>query len=103
MSNIKLALSGFLMVNLPITIIMILSMYFLTEITHFKFTEKLIISFALGWIFWEFASRYWIKWALLRKVDKQQLLKVGIRSLVLWKSDFKKIENIDSKLKNQNR
>ena len=98
-SNLKLILSGFLMVNIPVIIIIFSSMYVLSRTNKFNFTEYTIFSGAIGWIFWEFASIYWIKWALLRNVEKERLLKIGVSSLVLWKSDIKKIEKIDSKPK----
>jgi hypothetical protein len=97
-SNLKLILSGLLMVNIPVIIIIFSSMYILSKVTKFNFTEYTILSGAIGWIFWEFASRYWIKWSLIRNVEKERLLKIGVYSLVLWKSDIKKIEKIDSKL-----
>ncbi|MEW5677543.1 hypothetical protein ABGT15_14630 [Flavobacterium enshiense] len=98
LSNLKLVLSGLLIVNIPVMIIIFSSMYFLSEITKLNFTERVILGCSTGWIFWEFASRYWIKWSLLRGVEKERLLKIGVSSLVLWKSDIKKIEKIDSKL-----
>jgi hypothetical protein len=99
LSNLKLVLSGLLIVNIPVLIVIFTSMYFLSDLTKFGFTEYGIISCAIGWIFWEFASRYWIKWCLLNGLEKSCLLKIGVASLVLWKSDEKKIEKIDSKLK----
>ncbi|MDR6846605.1 hypothetical protein [Flavobacterium granuli] len=101
LSNLKLVVSGLLIVNVPVLIVIFSSIYFLSELTKFNFTELVIISCSIGWIFWEFASRYWIKWSLSRAVEKERLLKIGISSLVLWKSDIKKIEKIHSKLKEE--
>mgnify|MGYP006188956585 CR=1 FL=1 len=101
LSNLKLVLSGQLIVNIPVIIIILSSMYILSEITKFNFTERVLIGGAIGWIFWEFASRYWIKWSLKQGVEKERLLKIGVSCLVLWKSDIKKIEKINSKLKEE--
>lgn len=100
-NNYKLVLSGFLIVNIPITFIMLTSIGVTLSFTNLNFTESLIIAFAIGWTYWEFASRYWIKWSLKRGVEKNRLHKIGIKSFVLWPSDMKKIEQIEAKL-NQN-
>lgn len=98
MNNFKLALSGFLIVNIPITFIMLTSVSVTLSFTKLNFTESLIIAFVIGWTFWEFASRYWIKWSLKRGIEKHRLHKIGIKSFVLWPSDMKKIEKIEAKL-----
>ena len=69
--------------------------------TNFWFTESGIIGGGIGWIYWEFGSRYWIKWSLKRGVEKNRLHKIGVMSLVLWPSDFRKIEKIESELTNE--
>ena len=74
LSNLKLLLYGLLIVNIPVIIIIFSSMYFLSVIAKFNFTERAILGGAIGSIFWEFASRYWIKWSLFRNVEKERLL-----------------------------
>jgi hypothetical protein len=101
MKDFKLALSGFLIVNIPIIIIMLACVSVIPSFTKLNFTESLIIAFVIGWTFWEFASRYWIKWSLKRGIEKDRLHRIGIKSFVLWPSDMKKIEKIEAKL-NQN-
>lgn len=98
LSNSKLIASGLIMVNIPVTIIILLVIYFLTTYTNFRFTLSVIIGVATGWIYWELGSRFWIKWALEKGVEKNRLHKIGIMSLVLWQSDLKKIEKIASSL-----
>ena len=101
MTNSKLILSGLLIVNIPILIIMISCVNLIPSLTKLNFTESVIIAFVIGWTFWEFASRYWIKWSLKKGVEKHRLHKIGVKSFVLWKRDLEKIEKIEAKL-NQN-
>ncbi|WP_430399298.1 hypothetical protein [Flavobacterium sp.] len=98
LSNSKLILSGFLIVNLPVTIIIISTIYILYSYTSLKFTESGIIGCVIAWILWEFLSKVWIKWALNQDVEENRLHKIGMYSLVLWKSDLKKIQKINRKL-----
>jgi hypothetical protein len=98
LSNLKLILSGLLIVNIPITIIILSSIYLLMTYFSLRFTESTIIGAAIGWGYWEFASRFWIKWSLQQGVEKKRLHKIGMLSLVLWKWDSEKIEKISSKL-----
>jgi hypothetical protein len=98
MTDFKLILSGVFIVNIPVTIIMIACVSMIPSYTKLNFTESLIIAFVIGWSYWEFASRYWIKWSLKRGVEKNRLHQIGVKSLVLWPSDLKKIEKIETKL-----
>jgi hypothetical protein len=98
LSNTKLILSGFLIVNLPVSIVILTTIYLLYSLTSLNFTESGIIGCAIAWILWEFLSKIWIKWALKRNVEENRLHKTGMYSLVLWKSDLKKIQAIKSKL-----
>ena len=47
-----------------------------------------IIAGSIGWAYWEFAVSKWIRWSIKNGIDKEQLLKIGKRNLLLW-SAFK--------------
>lgn len=98
LSNLKIILSGLVIVTIPVTIIILLTIYTLTTYTNFRFTESGIIGAAVAWVYWEFAALFWIKWSLKRGVEKNRLHKIGIWTLVLWPSDLKKIEKIELEL-----
>lgn len=94
LSTAQIIWKGYLMVNIPITII-ICSIFFLAiSFTKLGFTSSLIIGTAIGWIYWEFAVLYWIRWCLKNNVEKGRLHKLGVKSLLLWKRDLKKIQKI---------
>lgn len=99
LSSLKLLLLGQLFVNIPIIVIMI--GFFLLLKLNFKleYFLCLILSFSIGWIYWEFAIRQWIKWALLNNFDKKKLLDLGIKWKLLWRFDKAKIEKIALNLK----
>jgi hypothetical protein len=45
---------------------------------------SILIGGAVGWIYWEFSIKKWIKWALDNNVAPDRLLKIGQLSLLLW-------------------
>lgn len=102
LTTFQLYASGQLMVNLPIVFVMLISVAIIKSYTSLKISEAAIISLLIGWTYWEFSSRFWIKWALKRNVEKDRLYKIGLRSLILWPSDMKKIEKIEARLSNKN-
>ncbi|MBI3234608.1 MAG: hypothetical protein HYZ42_11305 [Bacteroidetes bacterium] len=96
--NLKIILSGILIVNIPVMIIILLSLFLLMTFAGTSFNISLLIGAAIAWSYWSYASLYWIKWCLIRGVEKERLHRQGMRSLVLWPSDLKRIESEESKL-----
>ncbi|CAA9202033.1 hypothetical protein [Flavobacterium collinsii] len=95
LSNIELINKGYLWVNIP-SIIMIITIWFcLTAYLEINGKISAIIGGAAGWIYWEFAIKKWIRWALSKNVDADRLFKVGKMSLLLW--DRRKIDSILNK------
>lgn len=93
-STIEVILKGYLWVNIPITLIILITWYCL--ITYFEINGKTsaIIGVVIGWIYWEFAIKKWVKWALNNNVESDKLLKIGQFSLLLWnKSTIDKVLN----------
>ena len=83
-SNQKLIINGWLWVNIPITSIILIIWYCLAVFFEINNKVSLIIGFSLGWFYWEFMIKKWVKWALNKNVEPSRLLKVGQLSLLLW-------------------
>jgi hypothetical protein len=84
LSTIELINRGWLWVNVP-SIIIILTVWFCL-VAYLELNGKIsaIIGGAIGWIYWEFTIKKWIKWALDNNVEPDRLLKIGQLSLLLW-------------------
>jgi hypothetical protein len=85
-STLEVIFKGYLWVNIPITLMILITWYCL--ITYFEINGKIsaIIGVAIGWIYWEFAIKKWVKWSLDNNVNPDRLLKIGQFSLLLWNS-----------------
>lgn len=101
-TTFQLYVSGLLIVKLPILLLMLISFICLISFTSSDSSKAMIISLIIGWTYWEFSSRFWIKWALKRNFEKDELYKIGNRSLILWPKDKKKIDKIAAQLSNKN-
>ena len=95
-SETEIARKGNLTVNFPTLIIIIGSWFALMYSDYFGFKSCAIISGILGWIYWEFSIDKWIRWSLLKGIEKEQLFKIGRRNLLVW-SNYK-INKISEKL-----
>jgi hypothetical protein len=83
-SDYDIGFRGQLTVNLPITIIMIVTFFGLAEFTDFSLYRNVLISFVFGWISWGFLVKNWIKWAKKNDVSDERLLKIGKPGLLVW-------------------
>lgn len=94
LSTIEIVFKGYLQVNIPITLIILITWYCL--VTYLEISGKIgaIIGVVIGWIYWEFTIKKWVKWALDNNVEPDRLLKIGQLSLLLWnKSIIDKVLN----------
>ena len=84
LSTIEIVNRGWLLVNIP-AIIIILAVWFCL-VAYVELNGKLsaIIGGAVGWIYWEFTIKKWVRWALDNNVNTDRLLKIGQISLLLW-------------------
>lgn len=93
-SSFEIVNKGYLWVNIP-SIIIILTVWFgLTAYLEINGKISAIIGGVIGWIYWEFMIKKWIRWALNNSVNPDRLLKIGKMSLLLW--DRRKIDSIIS-------
>jgi hypothetical protein len=86
LSTFEIAFKGYLWVNIPIILIALLVWYFLLYFFNFSSSISILIGTSIGWIYWEFTIKKWIKWALDNNVEPDRLLKIGQFSLLLWNS-----------------
>ena len=84
LTDFDVLIKGQLTVNLPIITIMILVFGGLGEFTDFPFFRNILISFIIGWIFWGFLVKKWIKWAKNNDISDERLLKIGKPGLLVW-------------------
>lgn len=86
LSTIEIVNRGWLLVNIPSTMIIVLAWFCLVAYLELNGKISAIIGGALGWVYWEFTIKKWIKWALDNNVEPDRLLKIGQFSLLLWNS-----------------
>ncbi|MES2864450.1 MAG: hypothetical protein V4666_10055 [Bacteroidota bacterium] len=99
LSNFKLILIGQLFVNIPVVLIIIGSLVLFNVNFQIEYLVSLILAVAIGWVYWGFAIRLWIKWALVNNFDENKLLDLGVSWKLLWRFDKVKIDKIVLKLK----
>ncbi len=96
LSSFEIFLRGQLSVNLPVTVIILISFFGLAIYADLSFKLSAIIGCALGWIYWSYAVKNWIKWAAIENnIDHERLYKIGKYGLLLWNRDHIKqvVEN----------
>lgn len=86
LSTFEIVLKGYLWVNIPIIVMALIIWYFLMSYFNLSSSISIIIGTSVGWIYWEFAIKKWVKWALDNNVEPDRLLKIGQFSLLLWNS-----------------
>jgi|LakMenE18May11ns_1017448.scaffolds.fasta_scaffold9683618_2 hypothetical protein len=86
LSTMEIVNRGWLLVNIPSIIIILVVWFCLAAYLEINGKISAIIGGALGWIYWEFTIKKWIKWALNNDVEPDRLLKIGQFSLLLWNS-----------------
>ncbi|UWY30125.1 hypothetical protein N4T20_09320 [Flavobacterium sp. TR2] len=94
LSKLELINRGYLLVNIPSIIIIIAVWFGLTAYLEINGKVSAIIGGVIGWIYWEFMIKKWIRWALDNHVNPDRLFKIGKMSLLLW--DRRKIDSIIS-------
>jgi hypothetical protein len=92
LSIFEIIIKGHLWVNLPITILICIAFYIIHEFFKQSFNSSLIGGVVVGWIYWDFSVKRWIKWALTNNVDSEKLYKIGKRNLLIWsRHDIKQV------------
>lgn len=86
LSTMELINRGYLLVNIPSIIIILVVWYCLAAYLEINGKISAIIGGTIGWVYWEFTIKKWIKWALDNNVKPDRLLKIGQYSLLLWNS-----------------
>lgn len=86
LSTIEIVNRGWLLVNIPSIIIILVVWFYLVAYLEVNGKISAIIGGALGWVYWEFTIKKFIKWALDNNVNPDRLLKIGQLSLLIWNS-----------------
>ena len=84
LSDYDISLRGQLWVNLPVTIIIVLTTFGLSMFLDVNFKIALLIGVVFGWTYWSFSVKKWIQWATKNNVDVDRLVKIGKRGLLVW-------------------
>lgn len=96
LSNYQIQSRGQMYVNVPAILIILFSFFVLTIYADLSFRLSVIIGFVLSWIYWSYAEKNWIKWAVVENnVDQERLYKIGKNGFLLWNRDHIKqvVEN----------
>ena len=84
LSDYDISLRGQLSVNLPVTIIILLSTFGLSMFLDVNFKISVLIGMVLGWSYWSFSVKKWIQWATKNNVDEGRLVRIGKNGLLVW-------------------
>ena len=92
LSNIEIINKGYLWVNIPSVIIIVIIWFCLTAYLDVNGKISAVIGGSIGWIYWEFTIKKWIRWALNNNVNPDRLYKIGKMTLLLW--NRRKIDSV---------
>lgn len=81
LSSGKIILMGQLMVNLPVTVIIILSVIILGKL-GLGWNLSAIAASGIGWFFWGKLVTKWKDWAVGNNVDRERLFRLGKLGLI---------------------
>ncbi len=81
LSSAKIIIMGELMVNLPVTIIILVSALILGQF-ELGWNLSIIIGVGIGWYFWGKLLDKWKEWALNHDVDRERLFRLGKLGLI---------------------
>lgn len=95
-STSEVITKGYLIANLPTIAIILIIWFGLWKMFNINYTISVLIGTAVGWYYWAFSIKKWIKWAKSSGIDNEQILKVGRMSLLLWNKS-----TVDNALKNE--
>ncbi len=87
---------GELIVNLPVTVIILVSAFILRQF-GFGWNLSIIIGVGIGWYCWGKLLDKWKNWALDHNVDRERLFRLGKLGLI----NFYRYKIIDQEEKNE--
>ncbi|MFY0675611.1 MAG: hypothetical protein JXQ87_19635 [Bacteroidia bacterium] len=96
-SSAKIIVMGELIVNLPVTIIILGSAIILGQF-GLGWNLSIIIGVGIGWYSWGKLLDKWKNWALDHNVDRERLFRLGKMGLI----NFYRHKLMDQKEKNEN-
>ncbi|SFA99083.1 hypothetical protein SAMN05660845_1187 [Flavobacterium swingsii] len=87
LTDFQIALRGQLLVNVPIIIISLASIFVLNTLIQ-NFNISVLIGTLFGWFYWKFSAAKWIKWADKNNVNHERLYKIGKKGLLIWNRKY---------------
>jgi hypothetical protein len=97
LTDYQIGLKGQLLVNLPITIIILLSVLLLNSLDQ-NIGISILAGTFLGLFYWRFAAAKWVEWADKNNVDHDRLYNIGKSGLLIWNRNYIK-EVVDNNRK----
>lgn len=79
-----IALKGQLSVNFPVVVIILFASFGLSILFELNFKIALLIGVVLGWIYWSYSIKRWIRWAIDNKVKEERLVRIGRKGMLIW-------------------
>jgi hypothetical protein len=94
LTDYQIGIKGQLWINLPVTLIMIISVFVMEMLLH-DFGISLIAALFFGWFYWRFSAAKWVKWATKNKIDQERLYEIGKSGWLIWSRKYIKdvVEN----------
>lgn len=81
LSGLKIILYGQIMVNLPVTLVLIVSAILFVQL-GLDWNISLILGTGIGWYVWSKLLNKWKNWALNNGVERERLFKLGKFGLI---------------------
>ena len=84
-STTALILKGWLTVFIPVTVIILAIWFGLWTIFHVNYLISALLGTLVGWYYWAYSIKKWVRWAADNSADQDRILKSGRLGLLLWK------------------
>lgn len=84
LSTLEVIIKGYLLTNIPTIVIMLIIWFGLWKMFNINYVISLFLGATAGWYYWTVSIKKWIKWAKSSGLEKEQIVKIGRLSLLLW-------------------
>ncbi|MEW5677474.1 hypothetical protein ABGT15_14280 [Flavobacterium enshiense] len=96
-TDFQISMRGQLMVNLPVTIIIVVTSIFLSDMLNDS-RGTIFVGCVFGWVYWKIMTPKWVQWATNRGVDIERLYRIGKSGLLVWNRQYI-VDIVDKKKK----
>lgn len=88
-SSARILLRGWLLVNVPVTIL-ILIFFLILFAWDVPYLLALLGGGAVGWIYWDMAVKHWIRWSHRNGATAERIYRIGKPGLLVWNLEMVK-------------